>query len=162
MALEETSVTKTPTEWTFDNGAHGFVHPWRHMDKGSISVKDGYLLWTTTAAQQDEDELVVGFNHPTPGPKGVRISLSSFINDAYLSVTFSDTTNQLFEHTAPILLERSTEDRTIDIPFATLKGAKSGLPPDPKQIDRLTIQNQSGRNAISGLNEIHIAHFSVY
>ena len=161
IALEQTAIIRVPTTWTFEGAGHGFVHPWRYMDKGTISTNGQSLVWTTFIDHQ-EDRLVVGFDRATPAPQGVELRLRTINQDAQLQVLLSDTKDQLFTHPEFIALGITSEFLTIDLQFAEFVQTNTTATIDPRQIDRLILRDVSGKFEANGPNEIHIDLFRVY
>jgi hypothetical protein len=162
MALEEHSIVTTPTSWDFQTATHGFVHPWRYMDKGSISNSEGQLRWVTHIDQQLEDRLVVGFDRPTPTPQGARLRIRSLTQPAHLKLILTDTTDHKYALAQTIELQPGAEFVDIDIRFADVEPIDNDSTFEPRQIDKLILEDRSGQHGQSGSNEILIDSFTVY
>jgi len=162
MALEEHSVKTTPSTWDFETEVHGFVHPWRYADKGSILRSDGVLRWLTNIDQQLEDRLVVGFDRPSPTPQGAVLRIRSLTIPAHLQLVVTDTTDRRYVFNQVIKLEPGAEFVDIDCNFEQLRDGENKRQLDPRQIDQLILVDRSNHYGQNGNNEILIDRFTVY
>lgn len=93
IELEQESITTLPVRWTFDDSDHGFFHPWQFDDRGTIRLErrseDTFLLWRTTVDVRG-DQLVVGFDNPTPPPSRIRFTAQARLTEAWLQVVVID------------------------------------------------------------------------
>lgn len=162
MALEEHSIKRTPSSWDFETSTHGFVHPWRYVAKGSIAASDGVLRWTTTIDQLLDDLLVVGFDRPTPTPRGAKMRIRSVNKTARLQLVVTDTANHRYMFNEVIELKPDGEFVEIDCSFDDLRSLDNETEFQAKKIDKLIIEDRSSEYGATGRNEIQIEHFEVY
>lgn len=169
IELEQSSISTVPVTWTFDDTTHGFVHPWRYADKGSIRIlqgpdqADGTLAWRTRVDVRGDDQLVVGFDDPKPTPRGVMFLVRSSDLDAVLRVLVYDIYDRRFVASGSQALIRLPRGELayVDLDLGDFTGDTGKL--DTTQIDRLVLQDVTASygNA-AGDNEIYLDDFHVY
>jgi hypothetical protein len=171
IELEQSSIVSVPVRWTFDDTTHGFVHPWRYAEKGSIRIHregdrdDPMLAWRTQVDVRGDDQLVVGFRDPDPAPQGTRFVVRSRDLDAALRLQVFDIHGRKYVagHRAVIRVPRDKQV-LVDLRFRDLEGDDpEQVPFSPSDIDRLVLQDVTAfYGGGGGENELYIDDFEVY
>jgi hypothetical protein len=172
IELEESSIDHVPLEWTFDQDDHGFVHPSRYEDKGSLRIEvdgpdgDPALEWTTSVDVRKDDLLVVGFRQPTPPPRGVRFDVQSSTLDARLRILVFDAYGRKYTlgpSSAAVVAPAGRWVR-VDVHLDAVQGVDPTQDPlVPALIDRMLIQDVTAYyGRASGQNTLFIDDFEVY
>jgi hypothetical protein len=96
--LDRAAIRVVPTTWTF-SGDHGVFHPWEH-EHGTLRTRTGTapgeadLEWSTDVSVRESDELVFGFDRPTPAPARIRLTVRSTAFEAWLRLWAQDDTGR--------------------------------------------------------------------
>lgn len=172
IELEQSAIRHVPVHWTFDDTTHGFVHPWRYADKGSIRIHregdldDPMLAWRTSVDVRTDDELVVGFDNPKPPPSGVKFLLRSRDMNAYIRLRVYDIYGRQYGAAPPHTVVRVPKGQMIvvELPFDEVVGDDpDAVPFDARNIDRLVVQDVTAYHGDrTGENELTIDDFQVY
>ncbi len=171
IELEENSIRSVPIEWTFDHPKHGFVHPARYADRGSTRIDsaapggDPALQWTTTVDGRRDDILEIGFNEPSPSPRGFRFSIRSASYEARIRIYALDVYGRRFLFgNEPGTIEIPKEKwRLVEVHLEDLEPLDPGGPLVPADIDRIIIQDVTAFfERAAGFNSLHIDDFVVY
>lgn len=97
--LDRAAIRTVPTLWDF-SGEHGVFHPWEHADQGAIRTlagtgpSDGDLEWSTEVSVRESDELVFAFDHPSPAPERIQLTVRSTDFEAWLRLWAVDDTGR--------------------------------------------------------------------
>ncbi len=168
LELEQMSITAVPTTWTFDDPAHGFVHPWRYAHKGSIRLHetdrgDAMLAWRTTVGARSDDQLWVGFSEPSPPPRGVKFLLRSSDLRAFVRLHVVDIHGRRYSARRPVEVPAG-QMVVVDVALRTLQAEDPQHPPlDPRRLHRLVVQDVTAYHGTGrGENELLLDDFQVY
>jgi hypothetical protein len=166
VALDASAVRKVPMRWDF-SGDHGVLHPNRYAAedrsfKIDRSGGDPQLAWTTTVDPRLDDLVIVGFDHPTPTPKGCRLVLRSSAFAARIRIAVWDEYGRRYQ-VAQVHVPVG-RDVPVDVRFEAVDASAANAPTfDPATIDRLIIQDVTAYYTDAhGLNTIYLDDFEVY
>lgn len=169
LEQEQASITSIPVKWNFNNEAHGFFHPWRYADKGTIRIRtdtpkgDPALSWVTEVDVRKGDQLVVGFIDPWPIPRGLRFKVHPLNRDTYLRMTVSDVYGRKFTTKSRATLAPAASEVTVTVDLKRLKPLDNQPGRmDPSKISEFVIQDVTAYYGTSGPNEVLIDDFEVY
>jgi hypothetical protein len=142
IALFRSAIRDVPTRWDF-SGDHGVLHPSPYEDKArSLRVEpvdgDARLAWTTTVDPSRDDQVVIGFDQPSPTPKGFRVTLRSTTFDARVRVDLFDAYGRRFQ-LAQVALPAG-RDVPVDVRFGGMR-TDGEVALDPALVDRVVIQD---------------------
>lgn len=169
IELEEESITDLPVRWTFDTPEHGFFHPWRFNDKGTIRIQrhpergDGVLAWHTVIDLRKGDQLVVGMQRPRPAPRRVALQVQARSTQAWLQFVVVDDAGRIYVPTAGNV--GVPTDRMVKV-VVDLRSMQPLDPLDPRldpsRISQLQIRDVSAlEGAPPGPNTLFIDDFVV-
>ena len=165
IEVDQESITRTPTAWTFDQTDHGFFHPWKVQDLGGIRIGtaptgDPALEWTTFAQARRPDRLVVGFQRPLPVPRTVRLTMTSGAHEALLQVVVEDEAGRRYGLSEALVVVPGAPRRFV-VPLRALQPVDPGGPPlNPAALWRLALVDLTGQRT-TGPNTLWIHDFEV-
>jgi hypothetical protein len=165
IEIEQESVTRLPTRWTFEDSDHGFFHQWAFQDTGALRLGDpgtgdAVLIWETTVQSRQPDRLVVGFSAMDPGPGVVALTVTSRTMEALLQVVVEDMAGRQFGSPGiPLAVGAPVRLRFRLDELASVDGNPGVL--DPSQISRLYLVDRTGRTRATGRNVLWIDDFVV-
>lgn len=165
VEVDQASITRTPTSWTFDQTDHGLFHPWQVQDLGGIRIDvspagDAALEWTTIAQTRKPDRLVVGFQRPAPAPEQLRITVTSSALEALLQILVEDDGGRRYG-LPEALVVKPGGPRRLTVPLRVLEPVDPADPPlDPAGLWRLTLVDLTGSRS-PGPNTLWLHDFEV-
>lgn len=169
IELDLTSVRRIPTQWNFSTETHGLLHPWGYQAKGSLRIVplgDGnrVLAWSTEVTASEDDQLVIGFNEPTPPPRGLRFDVASTLFDTWLEVMVYDDLGRAWSWPEGRLRARTNHLITFDLPFSGFAAADTGEGDlDPSTIDRLVLRDVSAfQGTFFGTHDVLLDDVEIY
>ncbi|MFT6142808.1 MAG: hypothetical protein ACJAV2_000674 [Myxococcota bacterium] len=171
IELESAAVRRVPTVWNLEDGQHGFIHPWLYADKGSIRLGSGddthkdVLVWATRVSPDLDDQLLLGFTTPAPGPSGVRMTIRPMRQDWALRVVAFDVHNNQYVATlnGGIITAERGRWRRVDIELSTFQALEGSRRLRPSELDHIVLQDVSAfQGTPSGPNELWLANIRVY
>ena len=126
LVVRETAVRQPPVKWQFSDNNHGIV---LLGINDRVTLEGGSLVWQHHSANANE-QLVVGFDHPSPAPRGVRITWHTLGDDAVLGVSVTDRGGKTYWE--PRRLNVSSEPNTVELDFSQFVLFREVAPPfDP-------------------------------
>ncbi len=149
--LEVDAVRALPQHWTFDDADHGLFHPRAFWDRGTIRLdrqdNDGVLVWSTRVDARGPDQLVAGFDRPSPAPAVLRLDVTSTVLDAALEIVVEDDLGGVAVLTRPPA--RLPAGRRIQLTVPLRDGAL-----DPTRLYRLTLRDATAQAGSLGANTL--------
>lgn len=157
--LEVEAVRAVPVHWTFDDADHGLFHPRAFWERGSIRLdrrgEDGVLIWTTRVDALGYDQLVAGFDRPSPAPARITLTLRSEARDARLEVIGEDDAGHRYPLTRPPLRLPQGETVRVTLPLVARRGLEPDMPPlDPGRMYRLRLRDVTALDGTPGDNTL--------
>jgi hypothetical protein len=143
VEILRSSVRTLPTHWTFDDTAHGLIHPWSGQT-GTIRIgvpageSDPALLWSDAPQRGETDALVVGFALADDAPEHVGFEARAIGVPAALRLRAEDVDGKEY---AAAAIAIDGERRFIDVRLATLRD-DTGRALDPRLLYRLRLVDE--------------------
>ena len=152
LELERISIRTIPTIWTFDDDAHGVVHPWRFSDKGTIrrDAQTATLLWSTII-DSEGDALVIGFDDPSPAPTEIFFTASARF-EAHLGVEAEDNMGHRYRLPRDLRVDQARTRFTVALD--KLLPLDQTAPLVPRELSRVRLLEVSGSHGASGSNAL--------
>lgn len=169
IELDQTSIRRTPVRWDFGSEAHGVLHPWGYQTKGSVRIDtqsngNSVLAWHTHVAVNEDDQLLIGFDHPTPTPAGLRFDIAATIFDAWIELVIYDDLGTTWVWPEGRLRARTSLLLTFELPFNGFVKA-DGTPGelDASTLDRLVLRDVSAfQGKYAGDHDILFDNIEIY
>lgn len=170
LELELGAVRDLPVHWTFSDVNHGVFHPWQLDDgEGSIRVQsrdeaaNPALIWRTFVDVRNNDQLVVGFDHPRPAPRKIGFRVQAHDRASALRIRVVDDLGRSYElATGPIRVftDRPTQ---VQVDLTELVPTEPGDPPlDPGALARLILEDVSALSGTApGRHELYLDDVSI-
>ncbi len=171
IELESAAVRRVPTVWDLEDGQHGFIHPWVYADKGSIRLGSGdtthkdVLVWATRVSPDLDDQLLLGFTTPAPGPNGVRMTMRPMRQDWALRVVAFDVHNNQYVATlnGGIITAQPGRWTPVNIDLSAFQALEGTGRLRSSELDHIVLQDVSAfQGTPSGPNELWLADIRVY
>ncbi len=149
IELDQSAVRTTPVRWSFDDSAHGLVHPWWYRDNGSIRVANEAqsgpaLAWTTRLDARRDDQLHLAVDRAKPVPERVRFIVWSEAEEVAIRLIFVNEDGQRYAPRAEAALIRvqAGAPLLVDQPLAMLTPLDPDSPPfAPAGLSRIILQD---------------------
>ncbi len=167
LDLEEAAIHEVPTRWTFEEGDHGFMHPWSLVERGSIHVEregdQAALAWTTLVEVRKSDQLVVGFDNPEPMPRGIRFEASSRAMDAYIRPQLVDSTGKVYTLPDQLVVLAQGDVVKVQLPLDDFLSVEGQGPLDASDITLLVLEDVTAFHGTqTGENVVWLDDFEVF
>ncbi len=164
VEILRSSVRALPTTWTFDDTAHGLIHPWT-TERGTIRIglppgeRNPALLWTDDPRRGETDRLIIGFALGNATPERLSFEAWTLGQPGALQVRAEDGDGRQFVSSEPIHL--SNRRQSVVLRLASLRD-DAGEPLDPNRLHRLSLVDERALSAASGEATIAIDRFEVW
>jgi hypothetical protein len=164
VEIGRSAVRLLPTRWTFDDTAHGLIHPFSD-ESGSIRIAvppgetDPALLWTDDPIRGETDSLIVGFALEGDAPETLRFEARSLGTAALIRVRAEDIDGRRF--TSPDAVTLYPTARVVEVDLEALTPDDGGAPLAPSALHRVRLVDERALAGAGGAATVVIDTFEV-